>query len=216
MKNFAVNPTSAGDVPADNERSHQNQHSVKSEVIHTAAPRMEDGAALAFAPKAFGARGRATNAPEPAGGPRNGAPVALGHKPEACATETGHVLEDWERRARALGISINTVMEACATGNGDGAHGPASAGPSSVAVLLRRVEPTAGRVRRPTSKPRALNPTRFLCRSEVREFMLDFARRYRTHSYTRVSEETLIEVNEAVRQLMIARVRRLPSKGKTI
>lgn len=66
------------------------------------------------------------------------------------------------------------------------------------------------------SKPRALNPTRFLCRSEVRDFLLAYARENRTHKFTRVSEETLTTINEQVRTLLIDRVKRLPSMGKTI
>jgi spermidine synthase len=36
------------------------------------------------------------------------------------------------------------------------------------------------------------------------------------HPFTRVSEATLIEVNEAVRRFCADHVRRLPSKGKTL
>src|SRR5437870_3502693 len=42
------------------------------------------------------------------------------------------------------------------------------------------------------SKPRALNPTRFLCRSEVRNFLLQHAEWTRSHKFSRVSEETLV------------------------
>lgn len=63
---------------------------------------------------------------------------------------------------------------------------------------------------------RALNPTRFLCRSEVRKFLLEHARSTRTHKFDRVSEETLVAINERVRAVMIEQVHRLPSKGKTI
>lgn len=66
------------------------------------------------------------------------------------------------------------------------------------------------------TKPRALNPTRFLCRSEVRKFLLEFAREVRWQKFERVSEQTLIDINEQVRQLLISRVKRIPSKGKTI
>ncbi len=65
-------------------------------------------------------------------------------------------------------------------------------------------------------RSRALNLTRFLCRSQIRDFLLHHARETRAHEFTRVSEETLIEINEQVRLFLIARVRRLPSKGKTI
>jgi hypothetical protein len=65
-------------------------------------------------------------------------------------------------------------------------------------------------------KSRALNPTRFLCRSEVRKFLLEHAKATRTHKFERVSEATLIEVNESLRQFLVKTVQRLPSKGKTI
>lgn len=66
------------------------------------------------------------------------------------------------------------------------------------------------------NRNRALNPTRFLCRSEVRSFLLEFARANRAHRFERVSEETLLAINEFVRQKLVDHVRRLPSKGKTI
>ncbi len=66
------------------------------------------------------------------------------------------------------------------------------------------------------ARPRALNPTRFICRTEVRSFLLECAEANRSHKFSRVSEETLVEINEHVRALLIAKVRRLPSKGKTI
>ena len=66
------------------------------------------------------------------------------------------------------------------------------------------------------SRPRTLNPTAFINRAAVRDFLLDQARSTRTHKFERVSSETLQMVNEAVRQYCIALVRRLPSKGKTI
>jgi hypothetical protein len=62
------------------------------------------------------------------------------------------------------------------------------------------------------SKSRALNPTRFL----LRNFLLKQAAETRAHKFDRVSEGTLIEINEAVRGVMISKVRSLPSKGKTI
>ena len=66
------------------------------------------------------------------------------------------------------------------------------------------------------SRPRALNPTQFINRAAVRDFLLEYARANRAHKFERVSSETLQAINEAVRQQMIAHVRRLPSKGKTI
>jgi hypothetical protein len=63
---------------------------------------------------------------------------------------------------------------------------------------------------------RSLNPTPFLNRAAVRQFLLDFAKANRAHKFERVSAETLLEVNEAVRHILMAKVRQLPSKGRTI
>ena len=65
-------------------------------------------------------------------------------------------------------------------------------------------------------KLKTINPCPFLCQSAVRKFLLDQAKRTRAHAYSRVSGQTMIEINEAVRQLCIDKVRRLPSMGKTI
>lgn len=66
-------------------------------------------------------------------------------------------------------------------------------------------------------KLHAINPTPFLCRSAVRELLLELAKRERPfHKFTRVSEETLITANEHLRVYLIGVVKRLPSKGKTI
>lgn len=63
----------------------------------------------------------------------------------------------------------------------------------------------------------SLNTTPLLCRSAVREFLLDEAARSRPfNKFSRVSEETLVIINELVKQACRSHVRRLPSKGKTI
>jgi len=62
----------------------------------------------------------------------------------------------------------------------------------------------------------SINPTPLLCRSAVRTFLLDYAKKTHSHKFTRVSEETLIEINQAVRTHCIRCVTRLPSMGKTI
>ena len=69
---------------------------------------------------------------------------------------------------------------------------------------------------RVTDSLKSLNPTPFLNRSRVRKFLLEQAARTRAHKYTRVSEQTLIELNETVRRQCIARVAQLPSMGKRI
>ena len=65
-------------------------------------------------------------------------------------------------------------------------------------------------------KLRAINPTRLLRRSAVRAFLLDYAKKTRSHKFTRVSEQTMIELNEVVRTHCIRCVTRLPSMGRTI
>jgi len=97
--------------------------------------------------------------------------------------------------------SSNPYGPSVAIGKSNGADGPL---------------PVEGQKREAAARLRGLNPTRFLCRSEVRKFLLQHAERTRSHRFSRVSEETLVEINEAVRQILIARVGRLPSKGKTI
>jgi hypothetical protein len=67
-----------------------------------------------------------------------------------------------------------------------------------------------------TARARTLNPTCFLNREACRDFLLEQAAGTRHHKFERVSSETLHQVNEVVRQIMIGTVRRLPSKGKTI
>jgi hypothetical protein len=75
------------------------------------------------------------------------------------------------------------------------------------AAVNRLTEPT---------KFRSINPAPFLCQSAVRKFLLEQAGRTRAHKYTRVSGQTMIELNEVVRQWMVLRVARLPSMGRTI
>jgi hypothetical protein len=66
------------------------------------------------------------------------------------------------------------------------------------------------------ARSRTTNPTCFLNREAVRDFLLEQAAGTRHHKFERVSGETLHQVNEEVRRFMIGLVRRLPSKGKTI
>jgi len=66
------------------------------------------------------------------------------------------------------------------------------------------------------SRVRSVDPCPFLHQSEVRKFLLEQAGRTRAHKYTRVSGQTMIELNEHVRQWCITRVARLPSMGRTI
>ena len=71
-------------------------------------------------------------------------------------------------------------------------------------------------VDRVTDELKSLNPTPFLCRAHVRKFLLEQAARTRAHKYTRVSEQTMIEINEMVRRYCVHRIAALPSLGKTI
>lgn len=63
---------------------------------------------------------------------------------------------------------------------------------------------------------KAINPTPFINRTAVKNFLLEHAAATRAHKYQRVSLETLRDINNAVRAVMISKVRTLPSKGKTI
>lgn len=62
-----------------------------------------------------------------------------------------------------------------------------------------------------------INPTRLLNREAVKELLLETARIVRPfHKFNRVSLETLIMLNETLRNAAVSHVKRLPSKGKTI
>ncbi|MGO8839485.1 MAG: hypothetical protein ACLP7I_12140 [Limisphaerales bacterium] len=61
-----------------------------------------------------------------------------------------------------------------------------------------------------------VKPTPFLCRSAVRKFLLEHAGKTRAHKFNRVSEDTLLAINELVRRHCVTIVSQLPSKGKTI
>ena len=63
----------------------------------------------------------------------------------------------------------------------------------------------------------SINPTPLLCRSKVRDLALDLARQLRPfNKFNRVSEETMIAANEAVRQFLEGHVKRMPLKGRTL
>ena len=53
-------------------------------------------------------------------------------------------------------------------------------------------------------------------RDQVRAFLLDLAKRNRHHKWTRVSEDTLLTLNEKVRAWCVHYVGTIPSKGKTL
>jgi hypothetical protein len=62
-----------------------------------------------------------------------------------------------------------------------------------------------------------MNPTPLLCRLAVREFLLDLAKQERPfHKFTRVSEETLLLAQGALRNFLVNHVKRMPSKGRTL
>ncbi len=67
-----------------------------------------------------------------------------------------------------------------------------------------------------SKRARAIKPAPFINEREVRKFLLEHAGKTRAHKYTRVSELTMIEINEAVRRWCIHRVASLPSMGRTI
>lgn len=62
-----------------------------------------------------------------------------------------------------------------------------------------------------------VNPTALLCRAAVREFILDAAQKHRPfNKFRRVSNDTLIAANMMLRQWLIERVKKAPSKGVTL
>lgn len=63
----------------------------------------------------------------------------------------------------------------------------------------------------------SVNPTPLLCREHVREFFLEAAKHHRPfNKFSRVSEDTLIAANAALRQWIVSRVKAAPSKGVTL
>lgn len=64
---------------------------------------------------------------------------------------------------------------------------------------------------------RGVAATPLLCRDHVRQFLLDAARQHRPfNKFKRVSEDTLVAANAALRQWCVARVKAMPSKGQTL
>ena len=62
-----------------------------------------------------------------------------------------------------------------------------------------------------------LNATPLLCRSKVREFLLEAAEQHRPfNKFSRVSEDTLVAANAMLRQWCVSRVKSAPSKGVTL
>jgi len=92
-------------------------------------------------------------------------------------------------------------------------------GESKVFSLKSKVEGSgrqsgAHGVTRPT-RPRSLNPTPLINRAAVRDKALALAAKERAHTWTRVSEDFLQEVNDAALRAIVSHVARMPSKGKT-
>lgn len=67
-------------------------------------------------------------------------------------------------------------------------------------------------------KPReTVNATPLLCRQHVREFLLEAGRQHRPfNKFSRVSEDTLLAANAALRAWCVSRVKAAPSKGVTL
>jgi hypothetical protein len=64
---------------------------------------------------------------------------------------------------------------------------------------------------------KALNLTPLLCRSAVRQFLLDAGKQHRPfNKFSRVSEDTLIAANAMLRAWCVSRVKSAPSKGVTL
>jgi hypothetical protein len=91
-----------------------------------------------------------------------------------------------------------------------------AAAPSELAGIEALKNPARASESPVASRPRTINPTCFLNRAAVKAFLLHRARLERAHKFTRVRSDTLIEINETVRQHLVYLVHRLPSKGKTI
>lgn len=89
-------------------------------------------------------------------------------------------------------------------------------GQAAQAAVDAIVKSSEGGERGTRSRPESLNPTPFLNRAAVRNFLLEYARATKFHKFERVSGQTLVDVQGELRVLLERRVRRLPSKGKTI
>jgi hypothetical protein len=63
---------------------------------------------------------------------------------------------------------------------------------------------------------RGPSKTPLINREHVRAFLLDLAKRGRSHKWDRVSEQTLTRINEMVRSFCVHHVAKFPSKGKTL
>ena len=57
---------------------------------------------------------------------------------------------------------------------------------------------------------------KLIVRSNCTKYTLDVAKRYRAHTFTRVSKGFLDDIESEVRSLIYRKVMSLPSKGKTI
>lgn len=95
-----------------------------------------------------------------------------------------------------------------------GVGGGASAGRAETAAPRSR-QAAGGHDEEPALK--SMNSMPFINRTAVRNFLLEHAQATRPHNkFRRVSEETLRDIHESVRQMLIARVHRTPSKGRTM
>lgn len=68
----------------------------------------------------------------------------------------------------------------------------------------------------PNEGPFRVHKNRLINSTHVRRFLLDYAKETRAQKFTRVSEDTLTRINEAVRMWCIAHVTHHPSVGKTL
>lgn len=55
-----------------------------------------------------------------------------------------------------------------------------------------------------------------LCRSKVKAYLLDHAKKSRHHKFTRVSADTLDKLEAVIRQACRTHVDKMPSKGTTL
>ena len=60
------------------------------------------------------------------------------------------------------------------------------------------------------------NSSSLLCRSKVRTYLLDYAKKHRHHKFTRVSADTYDQLEGIIRQAARRHVDSFPSTGSTL
>lgn len=120
-------------------------------------------------------------------------------------------LEEFASRGQSAQREVDAILEKFAPPAEF--HGSGLRETASGAGMAGGVASTASPAQ---SRPRSLNPTPFLNREACRDFLLEHAISTRAHPFDRVSADTLVMLNEVLRNAMVRVVRQLPSKGRTI